>query len=46
MTPEGTPITEEAANAFFNYLQNTQTDTNWFGPSPSASLGSSLLSLR
>ncbi|ORY83557.1 glucooligosaccharide oxidase [Leucosporidium creatinivorum] len=30
MSPEDTPITEEAITAFFQYLADTDTDTNWF----------------
>jgi hypothetical protein len=33
MSPEDTPITEEAITNFFQYLADTDTDTNWFGQS-------------
>lgn len=31
MTPKDSPLTEEALNAFFTYLADTETSTNWFG---------------
>lgn len=29
MTPMATALTKEALNAYFTYLQDTQTDTAW-----------------
>lgn len=45
MTPFSNLLTDEALTDFFNYLKNTETDTNWFGECSNQDAASALVVL-